>query len=44
MWTDEKIFTSDGMLNLLNEVIWSESRKAANANGGLFEEEKYPQV
>jgi hypothetical protein len=42
MWTDEKIFTTNGMLNLQNDIIWAESREAANANGGLFEEEKYP--
>jgi len=42
MFSDEKIFTQDGQINSKNDVIYAESRSAANLNGALKPRHKYP--
>ena len=40
MFIDEKIFTNNGYLNPKNDVVWADSRSAANKEFGKFGEEK----
>jgi hypothetical protein len=42
MFTDEKIFTTNGFFNPKNNVVWASSRLEANQEGGTFEKEKFP--
>jgi len=42
MFTDEKVFTTNGYYNPKNDVVWADSRSQANEIGGVFEAEKYP--
>ena len=42
MYTDEKIFTTNGYFNPKNDIVWADDRQSANEEGGVFEEEKYP--
>ena len=42
LFSDEKVFDGDGQINLHNDVVYAESRKAANMNCGLFSKTKYP--
>ena len=42
MFTDEKIFTSNGFLNAKNDVVWADDRSDANERDGLHLMEKYP--
>ena len=42
MFTDEKIFTTNGYFNPQNNIAWTDDRQSANEEGGVFEEEKYP--
>lgn len=42
MFTDEKIFTTNGFFNPKNNVIWAESRSKANEEDGTHELEKHP--
>ena len=42
MFTNEKIFTSNGFLNLKNDVAWTNDRSHANERDGLHLMKKYP--
>lgn len=42
MFSDEKVFTSNGYYNPKNDVVYAESRADANEAGAIFEFEKYP--
>jgi len=42
MFSDEKVFTSNGYYNPKNDVVYAESRSDANKAGATFEFEKYP--
>lgn len=41
-FSDEKMFDADGQFNPKNDVIYADSRKSANLNGGLIRRKKYP--
>ena len=42
MFTDEKVFTTNGYFNPKNDVVWADSRSDADKELGRFEQEKFP--
>lgn len=43
MFSDEKIFTVDGVFNRQNERVWAVSRAEADKNGGIHRANKFPE-
>jgi transposase len=41
VFSDEKIFTVDGVFNRQNERVWAESRAEADTNGGIYRANKF---
>jgi hypothetical protein len=43
LFSDEKLFDLDGVCNRQNDRIWAATRAEADARGGIFEKNKFPQ-